>query len=354
VRAIASLSRCNKDSEILRDIKAAMTLPELTTEQRLNLEFAAGKCYEDCGEFDEAGMRVNEGNRLQRSGFTYDVADDLAVFDHIKREFDETFFSRWSNVGTSDATPIFVVGMPRSGTSLVEQILASHKDVFGGGELQYLPQAIHSRLPMRDGFDCTRSLETATDNGFEEIANRYLSQIRKLDASAQHVTDKLPNNFLHIGLIKAVFPAASIIHISRDSRDTCWSIYKNFFSARGHYYAYEQTELGKYYCAYENLMAHWRQVVPGGVYDVCYENLVNDQESTTRALLEACGLPWDPACLDFHKTARTVRTLSASQIRRPVYSGSIGAWKNVADSLTPLLTALDSISDRRHSPSEAQ
>jgi len=345
LRARASLKRCRQGSTILRGITEAMDLPGLNSEQRLNLEFAAGKCYEDLGEFDNAISHLHTANRLQRDRIEYDVADDLAIFTNIKRHFDRTFFSRCRDIGVRDATPIFVLGMPRAGTSLVEQILASHSAVHGGGELPYFAEAIQSRIPLRAGVDCTQSLNSASPDDLGEIANFYLSRLRELDATAAHVTDKLPNNFLHIGLIRALLPDARIVHCMRDSRDTCWSIYKNFFGGRGHYYAYEQAELGKYYCAYEDLMAHWRDILPGAIHDVRYEELVGDQESTTRTLLGACGLSWDPACLDFHKTSRSVRTLSASQVRRPVYDRSIGNWKNVANSLEPLLAALN-CSDR--------
>lgn len=174
-----------------------------------------------------------------------------------------------------------------------------------------------------------------------DIAETYLSKLRSLNTNTEHVTDKLPANFLHIGLIRVLLPRARIIHCVRDSRDNCWSIYKHFFGAGGYRYAYELTELGNYYRAYENLMVHWHDVLPSVVHDVRYEDLIQNQENTTRALLDACDLPWDPACLNFHTTQRSVRTLSASQVRMPVYDKSIGSWKSVKHAIAPLLAILD-------------
>jgi tetratricopeptide (TPR) repeat protein len=339
-RSIASLANRGQDSQLLNDIEAALTLPNLGAEQQAQLEYAAGKCCEDAGEFDKAMLHLQEANRIRRGSFTYDVEDDLATFRNIKHSFDKAFFAAREGLGVDDELPVFIVGMPRSGTSLVEQILASHGDVFGGGELPFLAQAIASRLPLRDGIDSTGSLAGASDKDLADVGTNYVSALRRLSATNRFITDKLPNNFLHIGLIKAALPNARIIHCVRDARDTCWSIYKNYFAGRGHYYAYDQAELGRYYAAYEDLMAHWQTVLPGTVYDVAYEDLIAHQEDTTRALLDTCELPWDPACLNFHTSNRPVKTLSASQVREPIHNRSIGAWKNVASSLSPLLFEL--------------
>jgi hypothetical protein len=154
------------------------------------------------------------------------------------------------------------------------------------------------------------------------------------------VTDKLPTNFLNIGLIRIVFPKATVIHCSRDPRDTCFSIFKHLFGASGHNYAYDLEELGAYYNLYSDMMAHWRAVAPISLHELRYEEMIRNQEETTKALLEACGLPWDPACLEFHNTARPVATISADQVRRPIYSSSIGLWQQHEDALAPLLRVL--------------
>ena len=340
--AIASLGRSNLNDEDVQTMQQALrSSPEYSPEQRMHLEFALGKVQENDGNHNEAIEHYHTANRLRRAAVDYSVERDETVFDSLKATFDSNFLDRWSQVGAADTTPIFIIGMPRSGTTLVEQIIASHSSVFGGGELLTLPRAITERFPMQGGVDYTAALETASASDFEFVANSYISSIRELDGEARHITDKLPTNFLNVGLIKILFPNARVIHCVRDARDTCYSIYKHFFSARGHHYAYDMEELGHYYNLYADLMAHWRQVIPDGFFDLHYESMVAEQETTTRALLDACGLPWDPACLKFHKTTRPVATISAPQVRQPIYAGSVGAWRNYEGSLAPLLRVLD-------------
>lgn len=340
-RAIAGLSKSRlSDSEVDVLVEAARS-PGLTAEQRVHLEFALGKSYEDREDYAAAIEHLHSGNHLHRNSIEYSIEDDEFAFENLKAAFDESFFERWSTAGVADATPIFIVGMPRSGTTLCEQILASHPRVHGGGELRFLAHAIAERFPMRDGVDYSDSLKKATADDFGGIGTRYLSAIRELDKESLHITDKLPNNFLNVGMIRIVFPNARIIHCCRDPRDTCFSIYKHYFSARGHHYAYDMVELGRYYGLYSDLMKHWDATLPGVMHELRYEDLVQEQEATTRALLDACELPWDAACMEFHKTRRPVATISASQVRQPMYTGSVGAWRNVERSVQALLDALD-------------
>jgi tetratricopeptide (TPR) repeat protein len=344
-RAWRALSRLAKEGLSEADIvtmREALDSNAYSADERAHLEFALGQSYENSGDYGRAMQHYDRGNQLRRASFDYSIEQDAAVFDNLKATFDTGFFERWQDVGSDDATPIFIVGMPRSGTTLVEQILASHRDVHGAGELSALARAIAERFAMRDGVDYTEALRSATAEDLRHIAGRYLEAIRELDPKSPRITDKLPNNFLNSGLIRLLFPRATIVHCIRDARDTCFSIYKHDFSAWGHNYAYDQEELGRYYKLYAGLMAHWNEVLPGALYPVKYEELVENQEECTRALLEACSLPWDPACLDFHTTDRPVATLSASQVRRPIYRDSVGAWRKVENSLQVLLRTLDS------------
>jgi len=339
-RAIAGLSKTSLSEDDLDVMQSAVEAPDAGPEERMHLEFALGKGYEDKRNYSTAIEHLHRGNALHRRTFDYSIEQDATAFANLQSVFDSQFFERWSGAGIENATPVFIVGMPRSGTTLCEQILASHPDVHGGGELRYLARAIAERFPMVDGVDYTAALADARAEGFKAIGQRYVAAIRELDADIRHISDKLPNNFLNVGMIRIVFPNARIVHCMRDPRDTCYSIYKNFFSARGHYYAYDMVELGRYYRLYSDLMAHWNAVLPGVMYALRYEDLVQEQEGTTRALVDACGLDWDPACMEFHKTRRPVATISASQVRQPMYSGSVGAWKNVEASLEPLLETL--------------
>jgi tetratricopeptide (TPR) repeat protein len=335
--ALANLSQNNLGESDVTTITSMLESPDLRDDQRTQLEFALGKVHEDRQEHAQAMPHYLEGNRLRRAALVYSVDDDRRVFENLTAVFDAGFFERWAGVGSDSSVPIFIVGMPRSGTSLAEQVLASHPLVQGGGELMALLRATSSRFTLVDGIDYSASIASATAEDFECIAEHYLQAIAEVGGDASRVTDKLPTNFLNIGLISIVFPRATVIHCSRDPRDTCFSMFKHFFSARGHGYAYDLEELGAYYNLYADLMAHWRAVAPISIHELRYEDMIRNQEETTRALLEACNLPWDPACLEFHKTARPVATLSADQVRRPIYSSSIGLWQQHQEALAPLL-----------------
>ena len=336
-RALANLSKNNLSDDDVVTITAALDSPDLGDDQRTHLEFALGKTHEDRNEHSKAMPHYLAGNKLRRAALVYSSDDDRRAFENLMGVFDAAFFERWSGVGSDSSAPIFIIGMPRSGTSLVEQVLASHPQVHGGGELQALSRAASTRFTLADGIDYSACIATASAEDFERIAEHYLQVIAGLGGDASRVTDKMPTNFLNVGLISIVFPKATVIHCSRDPRDTCFSIFKHFFGARGHGYAYDLEELGTFYNLYTDMMAHWRAVSPIRIHELRYEDMIADQEETTRSLLEACNLPWDPACLEFHKTARPVATISADQVRRPIYSSSIGLWQQHEDALAPLL-----------------
>lgn len=339
-RALANLQKNGLRDADLAIIEMELESNEASSEQRTQLEFAAGKYREDRREYGKSFEHLERGNALRRASLSYSLQRDQEVFENIQRATDAAFFERWQGAGSDDATPIFIVGMPRSGTTLAEQILASHHSVFGAGELATLYKALASRLTLQHGFDYSAAIETATAEDLGAIARQYLDSIRALDGEAARITDKLPANFLNLGLISVLFPKATIIHCTRDPRDTCFSIYKHYFSARGHDYAYDLEELGTYYNLYRNLMSHWAQVLPISVHELNYEAVVADVETATRALLDACELPWDAACLDFHQSRRPVATISADQVRRPIYSDSVAAWRHHEEKLEPLLRIL--------------
>jgi tetratricopeptide (TPR) repeat protein len=312
---------------------------DILQDERILLAFALGKQFENSGQHDEAAAQYQTGNPIRRAEFDFDIEDHLRTYDNLRTCFDAAFFDMWSEAGLENKSPIFIIGMPRSGTTLVEQILASHPRVHGAGERELLTDSILSTFPITNGVDYTDTLGGATTDNFHSVAKRYLAGFAGVEA--EFVTDKMPHNFLNVGMIRILFPKASIVHCRRNPRDTCFSIYKHLFRANSHPYAYELSELARYYNAYEELMRHWESVLPGTIHSVDYEAMIDSQEQTTRELLDACGLEWDPACLEFHKHERPIATLSATQVRQPVYRGSVDAWKNYEKMLEPLLEVLN-------------
>jgi tetratricopeptide (TPR) repeat protein len=320
------------------EVKAMEELYEASTtpaEHRMSLAFALGKVFEDLHDYERAFGYFAEGNRIRRTLAPYSIDTDAALIARLKAAFDASFFASRRDVGRPDPRPIFVLGMPRSGTTLIEQILASHPLVHGAGELVDL-EAVCKRV-MNGLPESVRTLSAAD---WQRMADRYLTRLRGRDASKPFVTDKMPDNFLRIGMIATMLPQARIVHCVRDPLDTCVSCYRNVFAASGLRWSYDLADVGRYYRLYAELMDHWRTVLPGRIIDVRYEELVADPEAAIRRLLAACGLEFDPACLAFHRAERAVLTRSLAQVRRPVYRDSLQAWKRYGRHIGPLIEAL--------------
>ena len=238
----------------------------------------------------------------------------------------------------STIRPIFIVGMPRSGTTLVEQIIASHHSVYGAGELTTLPTLIS---PIAKDY-LAKDENNLPEKAFLSIREQYLEELSSLNVPEDVITDKLPLNFQYIGFILSAFPEAKIIHLKRDARATCWSIYKRYFSDTGNAWAYNMDELAGFYGLYTELMADWHKLFPDKIYDMSYEDLTTNQEEETRKLLKYCELDWDENCLNFHTSKRVVKTASSLQVRQKMYQGSSEAWKKHEAYLQPLIKALSS------------
>jgi len=342
IEAYSSLAKNKKFLEYDDDVRSMETLyakERLSEKQKIRLAFSLGKVYEDLGKYEKAMEFIIEATRLERASFDYSISEAEDLFRDIKETFSLKFFSDRMTVGNADQTPIFILGMPRSGTSLVEQILASHPDVVGAGELNDLLDLI-LKLCATDSSRKFPAFISDLDSGlFNELGKKYIARIRNHSKAAKYITDKMPHNFLRIGFIKAILPNAKIIHLTRDPMDNCLSIFKNYLS-RGHTYSNDMTELGQYYNLYLDLMEYWRNTLPDFIYDLSYEELVDDQEGQVRKLLEYCNLAWDDACLDFHKTRRVVKTASNAQVRRPIYKDSVKLWKRYEKQLQPLIKAI--------------
>jgi len=340
--AFHGLVKIKKFSEVDDDVRSLQSLLErkdLSLDQRVQLNFSLGKVMDDLGDYDRAFSCFAEANRLKRSTIRYDAARQETLFQAIRQVFTSALFERLETVGYRDSTPIFVVGMPRSGTTLVEQILASHSAVYGAGELYALHDLVVSAARPVGGamVGYPEYIAALTPSDYHDLGRRYIEVVRRVNSTCAHITDKMPQNFLYLGLIRLILPQAKIIHCIRDPVDTCLSSYVNYL---GHEFACDLEELGRYYRLYEGLMAHWRAVMPGEFLEVRYEELVADHESATRRLLDFCGLPWEDECLRPHAAARTVKTLSVAQVRREVYTSSVQRWKRYRKHLGPLLAAL--------------
>jgi tetratricopeptide (TPR) repeat protein len=301
---------------------------------RMALHFALGKAYLDHGDSARAFRHLDEANRMKRGTFTFDADATARWMEDIARSFTPALMSDLAGAGSPSDMPIFVLGLPRSGTTLIEQILASHPLVHGAGELRAVQRLV-------DGLgDYPAVAARLAPADLARLGETYLAQIRPLAAGRSHMVDKMPANFLQAGLIHLMLPNARIIHCRRDPVDTCLSCYTKLFSGE-QMFAYDLRELGLFHRAYQTLMAHWRAVLPENRFiKVDYEAVVDDLEGEARRLVAFLGLAWDESCLDFHKTDRPVRTASVNQVRQPIYRSSAGRWKAHAAHLEPLLSAL--------------
>jgi tetratricopeptide (TPR) repeat protein len=301
------------------------------------MDFALGKCLDDLGDPDRAFPHFLEGCKLKRATVEYDAGQTTRHFDDIMRVFDTATLQRLSGGGDPSGLPIFVLGMPRSGTTLTEQIIASHPEVHGAGELPDLLAIAHREVAGAAFPDNIAALDQA---GLGAWGADYVAGLQRRAPDARRITDKMPANFMAIGLIHLMLPNAKIIHVNRNPVDTCLSCFMQLFSYRQEQ-SYDLAELGRYYVDYARLMAHWRSVLPAGSFlEVQYEDIVADQESQARRMIAHCGLDWDDACLDFHDNKRSVRTASVTQVRQPIYRSSVERWRPYEKFLGPLLDAL--------------
>lgn len=312
---------------------------DLSADQELYIHFALAKALDDSGDYGRAWEHLRRGNNLKRGRIDYDEMGALDFLKRISRVFDQATFDGFQGAGDPSTLPVFVLGMPRSGSTLIEQILASHPQIQAGGELPALEK-------MTAGDQLIRYPEGVSEldgTALRRLAQSYLSALPALADGKIRMVDKLPGNFLHIGLIRLMFPNAKIIHSMRDPIDTCVSCYSKLFTF-GLYYSYDLAELGRYYRAYNELMAHWRSTLPAGaMLDVSYEDVVDDLEGQARRLIDYCGLPWDDRCLNFHRTSRAVKTASAVQVRKPLFRSSLQRWRHYEAGIAPLLNELSDI-----------
>jgi len=308
---------------------------DMTSTDRIGFNFALAKAYEDLENYDEQFKFLNEANSIRKKELNYVIDKDKKLFSRIKEPFKSPpSILQKSLCKDTSVRPIFIVGMPRSGTSLVHQIIDSHNKVNGVGELNNLNKII---LPFLKNYHKEDKKELL-ENHLLYIRQQYLDSLSSLNIKEKIIIDKMPLNFRYIGFILSSFPEAKIIHMNRNPIATCWSIYKYEF--RGNAYSFNQEDIVSYFALYKELMSFWSKLFPNKIYDICYEDLTSDQEEETRKLLEYCELDWDENCLNFHTNKTAVKTTSSMQVRQKMYQGSSEVWKKYEAYLQPLIKGL--------------
>jgi tetratricopeptide (TPR) repeat protein len=315
-------------------------------EDQAHLHFALGRAFEHKKDYTAAFEHYATGNRRRRKTVPFDIEAFENKTRRVRECFDAAFFDARSGSGYPDRSPIFIVGLPRSGSTLVEQILASHSCIQGTFELPNLLTIVREFDHADAAHDAyPEMVRTAPPEHLGHLGRRYIEETAPLRGARPHFIDKMPNNFSHVGLIQAILPRAVIIDVRRHPMDACFSTYKQHF-AEGQSFSYDLEDLGRYYRCYLSLMDHWSEVLPGKVLLLQYEQLIREPEAQIRRLLSHCSLAFEPACLSFHETRRPVRTASAEQVRQPLYTSGVSYWRHFEADLEPLKRALGDALDR--------
>ncbi len=314
---------------------------EISDIERSQMHFALGKAYEVKKDFDNSFMNYLKGNKVKKDLIKYSSKDTSDNTKRILKFFDIENIKELSKSSVVDLDPIFVLGMPRSGSTLIDQIVSSHSMVDGTQELPNIIKiAAELNSDSRDSYP--EIIKVLDKEDISQLGYDYLKETRWAREKAPFFVDKMPNNFIHIGLIKTILPNAKIIDTRRDAMDTCFSCFKQFF-ARGQLFTYSLEDLGKYYVDYIKAMNHWHTLYKDDIYTVHYDNVINDTENTIKELIDYCNLPFENECLEFYKSSRPVKTPSAEQVRQPIYKSGLNYWKNYEDHLTPLKKIIDEI-----------
>lgn len=331
-----------EDDDEIEQIKQLLRSNQLSSGEKIALHFSLGKILDSNAEYNEAFEHFSSGNQLKRKTISHDLTTTRKYIDECIDSFNRQFLDQCTVSNNQTELPVFIVGMPRSGTTLVEQILSCHPEVYAAGE-QSLMREIRNKIDKKvEGIESlSAKLSTLSQEDLLLFSEMYLDTTKNLlkERDVSRMTDKMPLNFLYIGLIAILFPGARIIHCNRDPMDTCLSNYTQLF-VRGNEFSYDLNELGEFYQEYQRLMQHWNNLLPERIFNIDYESLVSDMQNQVERLLKFIGLPWDDACLEFYKHKRAVQTASNWQVRKPVYTDSVKRWENYRDQLKPLSTML--------------
>jgi tetratricopeptide (TPR) repeat protein len=339
--SLANLKTFRFTDEEVRSMENMLVHPHIPDDAAVHLSNALGFQYENQKDYEKAFAQFEKCNAIKRKQEYYDSVETEFLHDRFIEVFDQEFVSRPPAKQEFDATPIFIIGLPRSGSTLLEQILASHSLVEGTHELSDLARVVREipdRLKAKKHYP--EALSGADAGFFSELGQAYLDSTRKYRSGQPFFTDKNPNNFVQVGLVHLAIPKAIFINARRHPLDSCLGSFKQLF-AKGQAFSYDLVDIGEYYLEYERLMDHWSVVLPGKVLDVQYENTVSDLESEVRRILDHCGLPFEEQCVRFHETERAVKTASSEQVRKPIYSSSVNLWRNYESHLEPLIEILE-------------
>ena len=324
-----------KDQQVLQ-MHSILSTDSVDQTDRARLCFALARVYENLGDSEKLFEYLNQGNSLRKQVLNFSFNSSNNNNSYLKNIFKNLNDHNFESPKSSQICPIFIVGMPRSGTTLLEQIISSHREVYGAGELKNLNEIL---IPIFQN-QLNSSDSIITNEIVSSIRSQYIESLINLNVKEATITDKWPLNFRYVGFILSAFPNAKIIHSKRDSIATCWSIYKHFFSDNANGWAYNLDDIADFYLLYDDLMSFWHELYPGRIFDLSYEDLTANQELETRKLIEYCGLDWDKNCLDFHKNKRVVGTASVSQVRMEMFQGSSENWKKYKQYLGPLVNKL--------------
>ncbi|MEP5566336.1 MAG: sulfotransferase [Halioglobus sp.] len=332
------------DDNEIEDMIQRLENEQLSKESVVHFCFALGKAFEDAKDYDRAFEYYSRANETHRETIAYDPVQTEVIHKKIREVFSTELFEKFSHEphGCDDAAPIFILGLPRSGSTLLEQILASHSQVDGTSELADLSLVSQSLTDRGRGLTYPGIMPELSGDRLRELGEKYINQTQRYRSGAVYFTDKMPNNFPHIGFIHMILPNAKIIDARRHPLDSCLGCFKQHF-AKGQTFTYDLFELGEFYLEYQSMMDHWDTVLPGKVLHVQYEDVVSDLDTQVRRILEYCDLPFEENCVNFHNTDRAVRTASSEQVRQPIYSRSVNTWKRFGANLDPLIDVLSPI-----------
>ena len=312
----------------------------LPIENKIQLSFALSKVYDDLQDYSQAFNYLKTGNDLRHARNHYSIESDKAFIENIIATFTKDSVEKITLNSQHSSKPIFIIGMPRSGTTLVEKVLASHSKVHGAGELEhFFKYSTEDFLTENNNF-LFAPLDQYPKEKLEKIGQEYLKQLESINSDAEYITDKLPFNMLMVGFIKLAFPNAKIIHCVRNAKDNCMSIFKRNFTTDNYRFAYNLKTLGQFHKLYQRLMEHWHKSFPDSIYDIEYEVLIKNPETEIKKLVKACDLDWEDSCLDFHRTEAVIKTASAYQVRQPIYDTSVGLWQKYQVYISELLDEL--------------